>query len=121
LLQSEQVPDIVGVGQFTTAPPLPPHDTLISAGQVIELLTLTVMLNEQEDLFPHPSTALYTTLVTPTGNVPPGLKLLVIVGVPHKSVAIGAVHDTGVEGLLIEILEGQFIILGATLSLSDML
>ena len=57
LLQSEQVPLTVGAGQLTTAPPLLPHDTLISLGQVIELLTLTITLNEHVALFPQSSTA----------------------------------------------------------------
>ena len=67
----------VGAVQLTTAEQFPASFGLL-IGEGHPLITgfsvsLTVTANEQYDLFPEESSAVYVTVVTPFGNVAPGL------------------------------------------------
>ncbi len=73
---------------------------------------VTVIVNEHVLALPEASVAVYVTVVVPTGNCAPELKLEVTVALPQLSVAVGAVQvaATDVEQAGIErvISVGQF-------------
>jgi hypothetical protein len=58
------------------------------------VVSLTVTVKLQVEVLPALSLAMYVTVVVPTGKVSPGLWLLVRVGVPQSSVAVGGVQVT---------------------------
>ena len=106
----------VGAFQFTTAlqeEVLVP--TVMFEGQPEKtglVLSVTVMVNEHVSVLPLPSLAVYVMVCTPTANNEPGSgSVLVTVGVPQLSVAVGAVQLTTApqeEGSVgNEILEGH--------------
>ena len=74
-----------------------PVCTVISVGQPLMtggVLSCTITLNVQVDVFSEPSVKVYVTAVVPTGNVAPGAWLLVVyvIGPRQLSSAVGSVH-----------------------------
>jgi len=115
----------VGAVQFTVAwQDASAFTTIGEAGHPLiagaEVSTM-VTLNEQVDVFPKSSVAVYCTVVTPLGKLLPEVCVLVNVTLPQLSVAVGGVQVTGVEQVAfadLTILPGQPVITGFVLSRS---
>jgi hypothetical protein len=84
---------------------------------------VTTILKEQVALLPFASAAVYRTAVVPTGKLPPGKVLAVIVGLLQLSVAVGLVHwaITEAEAVVRLMLVGQLINRGLTVSVAQLL
>lgn len=117
----------VGATQFTVCPHVP--GTIVStilAGHPLSTgnsASATVMLNEQVEVFPVMSVAVYVITVTPIGKVDPLTRPAVCVSVINPgqlSEATGGDQDTTAEqnpGVLFTfILDGQLVNAGASLS-----
>lgn len=132
VVATEQLSAVVGVPKFTPVAEQPVLvKVVIFAGQVIvgTVLSVTVTVNEQVDELAGValSVAVYVTVVVPTGNVAPGAKLLVIVGVPPQlSIAVGGVQVAVCEHAVFPApvvtvwLLGQLLNTGAVLSTTVM-
>ena len=100
-----QLSAAVGAVQVTTASQTPASLLCVmSLGQPLMTgfsVSLTVTVNEQgvAFVFPQASSAVYVTVVTPTGNVSPGLCDGVSVTPGQLSLAVGAVQVTTAEQL----------------------
>jgi hypothetical protein len=89
---------------------------LVITGLVV---STTVTLNVQVDVFPVPSVAVYVTGVVPNANELPDARVAVNVGLPQLSDAIGAIQvpiALQVESALSVMFEGHPLITGLVVS-----
>jgi hypothetical protein len=80
-------------------------------------VSVTITSNEHVDELPAASVAVYVTVVVPIGKLSPVLKSEVNCGL-HASVAVGAVHVTGVwQAVACTVMfDGQLLMTGACVS-----
>jgi hypothetical protein len=122
----EQLFAAAGAVQLTAAPHKPGlAETVMLPGHDVKtggVLSVTVTLNEQVEVFPLTSVAVYITCVVPSAKTEPDARLLTKLAIPQLSEAVGAVHVTvaphggGPEAT--DILEGQPVIWGGVLSVT---
>lgn len=94
-VEIEQLSEAVGAVQFTTASQDAFAATLIVEGQPLTtgfVLSVTVTLKVQVDVFPFPSVAVYVTSVVPNGKLLPGVWEPVNVETEQLSTAVGSVQ-----------------------------